>query len=195
MDDQEGEADASVDRRLITTYRQTPLLYVYSHDRRCCPLVPPFIPPGHTSTSMEVCCLQFRDPSYRTHHDGRNNQVIKRILWHEQEVLYVFKTIKDWLHAEYTGHQAFILGFYCNHGRHRSVAMSEIVSNIFQHESTASCMRLGGVEHISLTRHRERHCNCYGCNHEGFDNEMIVKIMELWGAGLKNTSASRRLLV
>ena len=100
----------------------------------------------------------FKDPKYSEvcSHDGRNCVIQKRFLDHDLLVKDLLQAVSTALNSGNTH-----LGFYCNAGRHRSVAATELVGGILTHH---------GYEvqkfHLELDACPHKRCQrdpCYSC--------------------------------
>ena len=118
---------------------------VYSHDKNpCC---------WQENCDMQVDVRElFKDPPTRC--DGRSFSVQERLLAKTQSFEWLCRHVRAGM-AAHSG--AFTVAFWCNRGKHRSVACAELFGQIF--------LQMGldvTVRHISMVRHGHG-CRCGEC--------------------------------
>jgi hypothetical protein len=118
-----------------------------SHDKGCC-----FARDG----AVHLDVRNFHDPP--TTHDGRNEIVWQKIFTNHPDVFTLLcRRVKEVMRE--SRQATLVLSFYCNGGKHRSVACAELFGAI----ATSFGLETE-VVHKSLEFHRNRGCACSGCN-------------------------------
>ena len=128
-------------------------VYIYSHDRSCCWEY------AERPNLLRIDVREFRDPP--TSHDGRHPEVQRRIV----AKTYPFLLLCAKVHRHLKAHKGTTcaVAFFCNRGRHRSVACAELLFGVLGGvESMARCYL--ELNHLSLPWH------CLGCRCRNCDD-------------------------
>mgnify|MGYP007096121299 CR=1 FL=1 len=144
---------------------------IYSHDRfDCCWWAMPY---EDGDAFIRVDCRQFKDP--RSDHDGRNAE-IQRSIAQKPEFPEFLRYVKKQLWSNRGKNVK--LCFWCNHGKHRSVACAEMLFGLLGHLQASCDIE---VDHISLFGHNRTHRNCRVCEYGTADEETRRLLIRIWG--------------
>ena len=124
---------------------------------------------------QRFCALDFYDPNagdLKTH-DGRNKRIAERLVNREAEFHNLVFKVKNFLKKNNA--DKYEISFWCNRGRHRSVACAMLFARILARE-----YHVDRVTHKSLVRHRYRQCSCWQCNKEEFPEALIERAEGVW---------------
>ena len=122
----------------------------------------------------QFCVLNFSDPhagNLRSH-DGRNLRIAERLLNKEDQFRKLVRSVK--FHLLNFDEDKSEIAFWCNKGRHRSVACAVLFQMMLAKDYHVE------VTHKSLTRHSDRQCSCWQCNNEPFPLALIQRAERVW---------------
>ena len=111
----------------------------------------------------------FRDKP--TFCDGRSRYVQDRLLSKTTNFQILCRQVKQVLRDH--EHARLVLNFWCNAGKHRSVACTEVFAGIFRRVLGLDV----SVEHRSLLKHN-RACGCKECNSESQVRQVAIDLFE-----------------
>jgi hypothetical protein len=98
----------------------------------------------------------------RSHHDGRNIRIQESLIEHHLDNFRsLLADIKAELKRAAATEEVTTLHFYCNHGKHRSVAACELLAAVVR--SALDWVEID-IVHKGLTMH-DNACHCDKCNH------------------------------
>ena len=143
---------------------------VYSHDKDCCWWKMPY---EAGDSFIRVDCRQFKDP--RSDHDGRNAD-IQRSIAQKPDFPEFLRYVKKRLWS--ARGMNVRLCFWCNHGKHRSVACAELLYGLLNNVEADFPL---DIEHLSLFGHNRRHRDCRFCECGLTDDETLRLLCRIWG--------------
>ena len=144
---------------------------IYSHDRfECCWWN---IPYEDGDAFIRVDCRQFKDP--RSDHDGRNADIQRSIAQKPDFPEFLLHVKKRLWSARGMNVR---LCFWCNHGKHRSVACAELLYGLLNNVEADFPL---DIEHLSLFGHNRRHRDCRFCECGLTDDETLRLMYRIWG--------------
>lgn len=147
----------------IVRHEWPQLVEVYSHDKSCCY---EYVR-GPNLARFDV--REFRDSP--SNHDGRHYGIQESLLCKEYKFLMLCSRVKA--HMRRHRGDRCSLAFYCNRGKHRSVAVAEIMFSLVS--SLADCE----IEHVSLDYHKHG-CNCGACSRQMVTRTVHERALTIW---------------
>ena len=148
---------------------------------------------GHLHVDLFINCCMFDNPQYATHHPGVHPDVIAGITGHRDFPQFIRDVRNAWLEqlqkrrreedASSHGLQEFTVAAYCRHGKHRSVAISEILQCILTQEGF-----LADTMFLSARNWSKRKCRgtCDEC--QGFSKTKVDALRDAvnwWGSSFQ----------
>ena len=111
------------------------------------------------------------------HHDGHHPQIQGRVLArYSAEVGGILRRIQRAIRAcEDSGQGECNIGFQCNAGRHRSVAVAELVGTLVQQKGYRA-----RVEHRALAMESWKRCWCELCGENRPTRDNMDAMSRLW---------------
>ena len=161
-DEEENEGQEAPDDRR-EGYLRTFEIYVYSTDKDVRWPYCKSHDVRHFGRSHYFEVRQFRDPDADRElraHDGRNPRIQQGLVGLHKYNFHVLAkqvaaTVRDAIKRRRRG---VALAFWCNHGKHRSVATAELMAAVF-----ATKFHNVVIEHVALDYWRNR-CRCQACS-------------------------------
>ena len=115
-----------------------------------------------------ISAFGFVDPAPITAHVGLNVSIQKRLNWHAQLIAQISQRVKNAIvKALWEGKTQAVIAIYCKSGRHRSVAMAEILAGVLSRDG----LNVDLPVHLSSWFWRYVHCQkqysrCWHCSQE-----------------------------
>ena len=125
-----------------------------------------FVSHGESSDEPSTARFDVRwmpDPNFRVlrQHTGRNFQIQRGLIeQHPEELRELVRSVREVIEgARSHGGEGVRIGLMCRRGRHRSVAVAELLGALWAADGIPTTVR-----HIELDRHRHLQCSVVGCS-------------------------------